>query len=84
MNSINLTIRVVLNDLQTREEVLQWYLELNTTGVPHSKEELDREALLNRERENGRARRNAPLTGGGRTLISPASRPVKKRKSPER
>ena len=29
MNSIKLTIRVVLNDLQTREEVLQWYLELN-------------------------------------------------------
>ena len=85
LNSIKLTIRVVLNDLQTREEVLQWYLELNTTGVPHSKEELDRvKALLNRERENGRARRNAPLTGGGRTLISPASRPVKKRKSPER
>ena len=85
LNLTKFTMRIVVNDLQTREEVLQWYLELNTTGVPHSKEELDRvKALLNRERENGRARRNAPLTGGGRTLISPASRPVKKRKSPER
>ena len=84
LNSIKLTIRVVLNDLQTREEVLQWYLELNTTGAPHSKEELDRvKALLNRERERGGTRRDAPLTGG-QTLISPASRPVKKRKAPER
>jgi len=54
------------------------------TGVPHSKEELDRvKALLNREREGGGTRRNAPLTGD-RTLISPISRPVKKRKAPER
>jgi uncharacterized protein with ParB-like and HNH nuclease domain len=31
-----------INNLQTREEVLQWYLELNSTGTPHKKGELDR------------------------------------------
>ena len=60
------------------------YLELNSTGAPHSNEELDRvKTLLNRERERGAARRNTPLTGDCRTLIPPVS-PVKKRKNPER
>ena len=70
---LNFTMRIVVNDLQTREEVLQWYLELNSAGTPHSKEELDRvKALLARERDSGKAR------------SSPVARPVKKRKSPER
>lgn len=29
-----------VNDLETREQVLQWYLEINTTGTPHTKEEI--------------------------------------------
>lgn len=29
-----------VNNLKTREEVLQWYLDLNFTGTPHSKNEL--------------------------------------------
>lgn len=35
-----------LNNLKTRAEVLHWYLELNTGGVVHSQEELDRVADL--------------------------------------
>ena len=35
-------IRVRVNTLKTRKEVLQWYLELNTGGTPHSKEEITR------------------------------------------
>lgn len=31
-----------VNDLKTRKEVLQWYLEMNSTGVVHSEDELDR------------------------------------------
>lgn len=35
-----------INTLQTRAEVLAWYLELNSGGVVHSREELDRVAQL--------------------------------------
>lgn len=36
-----------INDLNSRAEVLQWYLELNSGGVVHTQEELDRvKALL--------------------------------------
>jgi hypothetical protein len=31
-----------VNDLKTREEVLIWYIEMNSGGTPHTKEELDR------------------------------------------
>lgn len=31
-----------VNDLQTRKEVLTWYLEMNEGGTPHTKEELDK------------------------------------------
>lgn len=31
-----------INNLKTRKEVLQWYLEMNTGGVVHTKEELNR------------------------------------------
>lgn len=31
-----------VNDLRTRREVLQWYLDLNTGGVVHTTEELDK------------------------------------------
>jgi hypothetical protein len=40
-----------VNDLATRAEVLQWYLEFNTGGTIHSDEELDRvRQLLAKER----------------------------------
>jgi hypothetical protein len=40
-----------VNNLKTKKEVLQWYLEINTGGVVHTKEELDkvRELLKNEE-----------------------------------
>ena len=36
------TIRININDLQYRKLVLQWYLELNSGGTVHTKEELDK------------------------------------------
>lgn len=36
------TIRVNINDLKSKKQVLQWYLEMNGGGTPHSSEELDR------------------------------------------
>ena len=33
---------VHVNNLQTRAEVLQWYIEMNTGGTPHSEQEIDR------------------------------------------
>jgi hypothetical protein len=41
-----------VNNLETREEVLQWYLDLNSGGVVHTEEELSRvKQLLMRERK---------------------------------
>lgn len=31
-----------VNDLPTMKEVLTWYLEMNTGGTPHTKEEIDK------------------------------------------
>ena len=33
-------IAIRINDLKTRKEVLNWYLELNSGGTPHSEEEI--------------------------------------------
>lgn len=35
-------IRLYINDLKTDREVLEWYLELNGGGTPHTQEELNR------------------------------------------
>lgn len=37
-----LTIKVNINNLQTRKEVLQWYLDMNTGGTVHSREEINK------------------------------------------
>lgn len=38
--------------LKTRADVLQWYLDFNTGGTPHSKEEIERvRDLLNKEKK---------------------------------
>jgi uncharacterized protein with ParB-like and HNH nuclease domain len=39
---INIDIKLNVNNLKTRKEVLQWYIEFNSSGVVHTKEELDR------------------------------------------
>lgn len=39
-----------INDLKTRKEVLQWYLEINENGTPHTQTELDKvKTLLEKE-----------------------------------
>lgn len=35
-----------INNLKTRKEVLQWYLDLNTGGVVHSSEEINKVKIL--------------------------------------
>ena len=43
-------IKLNINDLKTKKEVLQWYLEMNSNGTPHSKEEIDKvKAMLEEE-----------------------------------
>jgi hypothetical protein len=43
-------VRWNVNTLQTRAEILQWYLDLNTGGVVHTDEEIDRvRAMLEAE-----------------------------------
>ena len=42
---------MAVNNLATREDVLHWYLDLNSGGTPHSEEEIQRvQALLHAER----------------------------------
>jgi hypothetical protein len=43
-----------INDLETREEVLRWYLEMNFGGTPHTFDELERvNQLLIKECKDG-------------------------------
>ena len=37
---INIPIRI--HSLKTKKAVLEWYLQVNTTGTPHTQEEIDR------------------------------------------
>ena len=49
-----------VNDLKTRREVLQWYLEINTGGVVHTLEEIAHvERLLAEEQMVGRSQGGA-------------------------
>lgn len=36
------TIRINVNDLQTEKEVLQWYIDMNAGGTPHTAEEINK------------------------------------------
>ena len=40
------TIKININDLQTREEVLQWYIDFNSGGTVHTDEEIDKVKML--------------------------------------
>ena len=42
-------MRVNINDLQTKNEVLWWYIEMNEGGTPHSKEEINKIKNMLRE-----------------------------------
>ena len=40
------TLEVVINDLKTKADVLRWYIDMNSCGVVHSDEEIDRVRIL--------------------------------------
>lgn len=43
-------MKVNINDLKSKREVLQWYIEMNAGGTPHSNEEIRRvKALMEKE-----------------------------------
>lgn len=43
-------VRVNVNNLKSRKEVLKWYIDLNSGGTPHSSEEINRvKELLEKE-----------------------------------
>ena len=44
-------IRFNINNIQTKKEIIQWYLDYNDGGTVHSKEELDRVRKLLKECE---------------------------------
>ena len=43
---LNDTIRLHVNDLKTRREVLQWYIDMNAGGTPNTKKEITRVTQL--------------------------------------
>lgn len=43
---LNCTMRVNVNNLRTKRAVLQWYIEMNAGGTPHSEEEIERVKAL--------------------------------------
>ena len=43
-------ITVHMNSLKDKREILEWYIEMNSGGTPHSKEELDRVRSMIQER----------------------------------
>lgn len=42
-----------INNLKTRKEVLQWYLEINSNGTPHTEKELEKVKRLIKEETIG-------------------------------
>lgn len=42
LNTIRDCLTININNLQTEREVLQWYIEINACGTPHTKEEIER------------------------------------------
>lgn len=46
LDVVRTTLRFHVNTLKTRAEVLQWYLDLNTGGVVHTPEEIEKVRIL--------------------------------------
>lgn len=42
MRLVNNTLILNVNDLKSEKEVLQWYIDMNAGGTPHTTEEIDR------------------------------------------
>lgn len=51
LRDLKYSFSVYINDLRTRKEVLQWYLEFNTGGTVHTEAELDRVRELIKQEE---------------------------------
>lgn len=50
LDMLQASFLLYINTLKTRAEVLQWYLDLNTGGTPHTADEIKKvRLLLNRE-----------------------------------
>lgn len=45
------TMKINVNDLQTKAEVLQWYLDFNSGGTPHTNAELNKVRKLLKKEE---------------------------------
>ena len=43
------SIKFNINDLMSRKDVLKWYIEMNSGGTVHSKDEIDRVTKLMNE-----------------------------------
>ena len=44
-------IKVNVNNLKTEKEVLQWYVDMNAGGTPHTNEEIERVRKMIKELE---------------------------------
>lgn len=44
-------MKINVNNLQTKAEVLSWYIEMNSGGTPHTEEELDKVRKMLKEHE---------------------------------
>lgn len=42
MSLMRNSIKVNINNLKTKKEVLQWYVDMNAGGTPHTSEEINR------------------------------------------
>lgn len=42
MSIIGDTVRVNVNDLKSKKQVLQWYVDMNSGGTPHTNEEIEK------------------------------------------
>lgn len=42
MSIVNDSVKVNINDLKSEKEVLQWYVDMNSGGTPHTNEEIER------------------------------------------
>ena len=52
-NHTDATLEFHINNLQTRAEVLQWYLDFNSGGTMHTQDELNKVRKLLKKEING-------------------------------
>lgn len=52
LDTIRHSFLIGVNSLATRRELLEWYIQLNSTGVHHTKEDLDKVRRLIEEEED--------------------------------